>query len=379
MRTALDPSAQAAIVPPAMKPFFLLPLCAVFVLLPQRAAVAGPEALPAGTSAKVLVLENENTMQGTAERVGAQYRIRRVVGETWVPAERVLCVCGSMEEALAFVRSRANLQDPDERLRLARWCRANGLHAQAVAEVRAAVALRPEHAPTRRLLDHLEQAAANHPAAIPVQPAVSEGPTPNVDLTADCLGLFNIKVQPILMNTCAGCHTPAHAGPFKLMRAYEVNLENRKTLQQNLAAVLAQVNFNQPQASPLLTKAVSDHGRVGQAPLHNRQTPAYRALEDWVRLTLDNNPQLREQITPPSSAAPEAHPPGPHLESVWGEGASRTTPPGTASPTAPGTAPAPPGAQDPGALPPAPPTGTPDPFDPEEFNRQAHPEQPRGQ
>jgi hypothetical protein len=286
-----------------------------------------------------------------------------------VAAERVLCVCGSMDEALAFVRSRANLKDPDERLRLAHWCRANGLHEQALVEVREAVKLRPEHAPTRRLLNLLEQAAASRPPATPAPPAVAEGPTPNVDLTADCLGRFNTKVQPILMNACAACHTPAHRGPFKLTRAYEVNLENRKTLQYNLTAVLAQVNFNQPQTSALLTKAVSDHAGVGRAPMRNRQSPAYRALEDWVRLTLDNNPQLREQkSSPPAPAAPDARPTAPRSESAWGEDARSTAPaarndkqdrsatPATGTPAAP-----------------------PDPFDPEEFNRQAHPDKARGQ
>jgi hypothetical protein len=192
-----------------------------------------------------------------------------------------------------------------------------------------------------------------------------------VDLTAECLGLFATRVQPILMNTCAQCHTPVHPGAFKLVRAYEVNIENRKTLEQNLAAVLAQVNFNQPQASPLLTKAVSDHARVGRAPLRGRQVAAYHALEDWVRLTLDNNPQLREQAAAP--AGPETHAKASRPGSAWGEDAGHTTtpagtPPASAAPG--GTTGAPPAAS---------PAGPSDPFDPEEFNRLAHPDKPRGQ
>jgi hypothetical protein len=191
---------------------------------------------------------------------------------------------------------------------------------------------------------------------------VPESPAANVDLTADCLGMFARKVQPILMNTCAQCHTPNHPGAFKLERAYEVTLENRKTLGQNLAAVLAQVNFNQPQASPLLTKAVSDHGRVGQPPIRSRQVPAYRALEDWVQLTLDNNPQLRPPGAAP--AGPEPAPsPAARSETAWGEDAGRAAPAATPA----------------GAAPAATPAGPPDPFDPEEFNRLAHPEKARGQ
>ncbi len=346
----------------------LLPLTAVFLLSSPGVVWADPQPPRPTSTGKVLLLENENTMEGDAERVGDQYRIRRVVGETWVPAGRVLCLCASMEEAFAHVRARANLNDPDERLRLARWCRANCLRDQALAEVRAAVQLRPDHAPTRRLLTNLEQSAASRttPAAAP-RPATPEGPTPRVDLTADCLGLFATRVQPILMNTCAQCHTPTHPGAFKLVRAYEVSLENRKTLEQNLAAVLAQVNFNQPQASPLLTKAVSDHARVGRAPLRGRQVAAYRTLEDWVRLTMDNNPQIREQAAA-SAAAPRSDP-DPHPDPVPAvPAAGAGTGPGAETEWGSGQ-----------TAPPARPAGPADPFDPEEFNRLAHPDKPNTQ
>ena len=40
-------------------------------------------------------------------------------------------LCGSLEEAYQFLRKRANLNDPDERLRLAEWCRQHDLREQA--------------------------------------------------------------------------------------------------------------------------------------------------------------------------------------------------------------------------------------------------------
>ena len=48
------------------------------------------------------------------------------MGETWVPAKNVLCLCDSLEDAYAFLRSRANPRDADERLRLARAWAAGG-------------------------------------------------------------------------------------------------------------------------------------------------------------------------------------------------------------------------------------------------------------
>ena len=70
---------------------------------------------------------------------------------------------------------------------------------------------------------------------------------------------------------------------------------NRKTIQQNLAAVLAEVNLVQPQNSLLLSKAVSVHGSQEQAPIKNRQAAAYRELEYWVWATLADNPQLHDE------------------------------------------------------------------------------------
>src|SRR6266542_2569640 len=140
-------------------PFRLL-LCGLVVVGALRAAAADkPEA------GKVLILDND--------RVGDRYRLRRSLGVTWVPAERVAGLCGSKEEALAFLRRRSNLDDPDERLRLARWCHLQGLREQALVEVKAAVELRPDHAESNRLLQYLEQSARYAEEAVkpPPEPA----------------------------------------------------------------------------------------------------------------------------------------------------------------------------------------------------------------
>ena len=236
------------------------------------------------------------------EKVGDVYRVRRLIGETTVTADRVLQLCGTLEDAYDFVRGRANLTDPDERLRLAEWCRLNGLHEHALTEVKAAVELRPDHPASRRLLTYLQESVPIQAAPPKAHPETPETKVP-LDLTEEALGQFATKVQPILMNTCAKCHANGHGGAFKLTRSYEATLLNRKTLQQNLAAVLGEVNFGQPQNSPLLSKAVSVHGPLEQAPIKNRQAAAYRSLEDWVRVTVAENPQLREQ-PPVRPAAP---------------------------------------------------------------------------
>jgi mono/diheme cytochrome c family protein len=325
------------------------------VLMSAGVAVARAGAADEPATGKVLVLDNEHTLEGNIERVGTQYRVRRIVGETWVSGERVLRLCADQESAYLFLRGRANLNDADERLRLADWCRQHGLRAQAIAEVQEAVQLRPQNVASRRLLDHLRQLdlTAEVAAKSAQEP---DAPAPVVDLTADSMGLFATRVTPILMNTCAGCHAADKGGKFKLTRSYESEGLNRKVIQQNLAAVLAQVNLHDPRVSPLLTKAVSVHGPLAQAPLRSRQSPAYRTLEDWVRLTLANNPGIHDLATA-TPADGHASAPAKNSAGFAADGSPADEPSPTPTPAA---APAKPAA--------------PDPFDPADFNRQVRPD-----
>ena len=119
--------------------------------------------------------------------------------------------------------------------------------------------------------------------------------------------------------------------------------------------------------------------------LKGRQAQAYRTLQDWVRLTLENNPQLRERLAslPPPPEKPPEPPP-----------ARRDGPPGT-PPAGPPKAvtpragvpvlPAPPDVPvqpravpvtpAPAATPPPEPADDPaDPYSPGPFNRRVHPE-----
>jgi len=284
-------------------------LCILALVAGTSLPVSAAQPETARTTGKVLVLDNERTLEGEIERVGEQYRVRRPVGELWVRAENTLRLCRTKEEAYAFLRSRANLRDPDEHLRLALWCYRQGLRGQALEEATAAVELRPNHAESRRLLLSLQRAAAHPASTQPVKPHEQAESTPTSqppELSTESLSLFISRVQPILMNACASCHATGRGGAFKLIRTYEVGMISRRTTQQNLVAVLAQIQKDRPSASPLLTKAVSIHGKPGemtQSPLKNREEPAYRSLEEWVRITLENTPprlaKMEGRVSPP--------------------------------------------------------------------------------
>jgi hypothetical protein len=370
----------------------LLSIGALFAaVLASRSAAEPPQPSTEGAAApsrgeraekpatgKVLVLDNERTLSGDIERVDDQYRIKRLIGETWVPASKALKLCNSLPEAYTFLRSRANLNDPDERLRLADWCRQHALTDQALAEAQAAAALldaqaadlrRPVDPRARRLVGYLLETKKR--AAAPAAPPPPATALPHVDVTADSLGVFVARIQPILMNACANCHTAGRGGSFQLTRTYSSSLSNRQALDQNLAVALAHVNPREPQLSRLLTKAVSLHAPgMTAAPLSGRRGQAYRTLEKWVFETLASNPQLREAMPPASASASAAPvltlPPPPTHAAAWGKERSESH---TAQPSLPpkeevkpksATAPA----QAPGS----------DPVDPDGFNRAYHPE-----
>jgi hypothetical protein len=194
-------------------------------------------------------------------------------------------------------------------------------------------------------------------------------PTQSVDLTAESMGQFASRVQPILMNACASCHASGQGGGFRLLRTYGVGNGNRMTTQQNLANVLTHLNLGQPLASPFLIKAASVHwtGSLTQAPFKNRQTPAYRTIEDWVRHTVASNPQLQETAAVAVGTAPFAEgrattaaptPPPAHGEEPVRPAAPTTL--GTVAKALP-------------APPPVAPAPAPDAYDPGDFNRANHP------
>ena len=327
------------------------------ILLGLRARGQEPQHI----TGHVLVLSNDRTMQGQIERDGDQYRVRRSVGETCVPADSVSCLCDTLEEAYAFLQSRANLQDADERMRLARWCQLHGLKSQAVAEMRSAVELRPSSKACQRLLESLERSNAAAEAGTSQgspKSGAEKAVTPTIEISSESMGQFVSRVQPILMNTCASCHVGEKGGAFRLARATEGETVSRRATQQNLAAVLGHITLARPEVSPLLVKAVSIHGDANQPPIKSRQSPPYRAIEDWIHATIANNPQLQDSTAGATPATAPEQKSAPQAQSAQ-LGFGRGTPASSSKPAVPAPGPGAPAA----AIPV-------DPFDPAAFNQQ---------
>ncbi len=246
-------------------------------------------------------------MEGDVEKIADQFRIRRGMAEGWIPADKAMRPCFDWAAAYVFMTARSNLSDPDERLRLVRWCQLNGLRAQALTEAKIALQMRPAHAETKQLVTILERTIAAEPVQAKAAPTAAPvtAPPPPIDLSSDSFALFATKVQPILMNTCVSCHSGGRGGDFQLIRT---DGGQRVSTQRNLAAVLAQVHMEKTVLSPLLIKAVSAHGGAANPPIISRQSPPFRSLQEWVENVLANNPHLRFTWTPPLAQAAHTQP-----------------------------------------------------------------------
>jgi hypothetical protein len=257
---------------------------------------------PAG---HVLLLPGDRGLEGDIEKVGEQYRVRRGTSEVWLPADKVVRLCTDWEDAYAFLKTRANLGDPQERLRLAHWCQLNNLPDKALGEAKVALEMRPRHEETRHLVAMLSRSVTTPPSPSAKTPAADGvkmrvAPPPS-DISSDSFAQFATRVQPILMNTCVSCHSGGRGGAFQLVRTEG---GQRALTQANLAAVLAQVRVDRPALSPLLIKAVSPHGNASNSPIKDRKTIPFRALQEWIESLLANNPHLKYREAEATTSAP---------------------------------------------------------------------------
>jgi hypothetical protein len=255
----------------------------------------------ARTTGKVLVLDNGNILEGNIVLCGDQFRIQRAVGEMWVPVAKGMRLCADWQEVFAFMSGQANLLDPDEHMRLARWCQLHNLREQALAEVAAVLTFQPSNQEAKHLKAALERDLAEKTTAHSVAAGEKSTPAPfpKMDISSGSMALFATRVQPILMNTCVSCHSGGKGGHFQLVRSSSGG--QRVATQRNLAAVLEQIDVHRPNVSPLLIRSVSAHG-LGKMPPLKSHSPAFDNLEAWVMQLLADNPQLKTEPASPALA-----------------------------------------------------------------------------
>ena len=123
---------------------------------PQGQAVA----LAPSPSPTVLSLYDGKVYQGTVQVDETAYSVVQNGGVLRFRKELVEGAFGSIREVYRFKAERVPARDPDERLKLARWCLSHKLNAEAKAQLLAVLELSPGNVEIKNMVANIDNAAA---------------------------------------------------------------------------------------------------------------------------------------------------------------------------------------------------------------------------
>jgi hypothetical protein len=242
----------------------------------------------------VLLFKGGRVIDGEVEETATHYVVYRSLGRVEVPRRQVEFVGNDLEDVYLHKAARIPGGDADQHLRLAEWCMLVGLHDHAIEHWEQVAELSGDPQKAQRMIESLErlrssaaQSAKNRSGARPPRApsatlgVLSTAPSPK-QLSQAQVSSFTVKVQPLLVRNCsnAGCHDSSHPGSFILQRSTR---PTPFTTQQNLRSVLALIDPQDPENSPLLVQALYPHGD-GQQSFRgfSIKDPAVATLVDWV-------------------------------------------------------------------------------------------------
>ncbi|MCA9045966.1 MAG: hypothetical protein KDA69_16685, partial [Planctomycetaceae bacterium] len=269
-----------------------LPASAIELI--EQAAVPVPQG--------VVVMNDGRVFEGNLREVPGGYRVEKADGTyNMVPFDLILATAESVPAAYRKLRNSVSFHTVDSHMKLAEWCRDQGLMQEARLEVAAALELEPLRSDARQLLKEIEANVNPRPLHHETAPApamTADGFTKPENRTAQGLSdeatrEFIIHIQPMMMNKCgnARCHGGDQIGRefhFQMVRG---QTNQTRTSDQNLAALMAQIDFASPEASPLLQKpqeSTEFHRFVFRGSTGIRQL---QILQAWVaQVARDKSP-----------------------------------------------------------------------------------------
>ncbi|HEX8201131.1 MAG TPA: hypothetical protein VF590_11630, partial [Isosphaeraceae bacterium] len=146
--------------------YLIVGLSAPGLLWLATRGLAGPEGNPgaagvssASPSPTVILLSNGRLLHGELREDGAGYELKQKGGSIRFPRGAVEKTFGSIQEVYRYKLGRLPREDPDEQMKLARWCLSQGLNAEARERLAEVVARYPGHPQAKAMLQNLALAA----------------------------------------------------------------------------------------------------------------------------------------------------------------------------------------------------------------------------
>ena len=258
----------------------------------------------------VLVLHSGNVVKGELMPRPGGYEVAVPGGQMLVSAGNIKFAARDMDDA--YHRMRASFQNlsPDVHLHLARWCLSHQMKSAARREALDALHLDPNRQDAKGILESLarmeRRLKESEGKPKDLQQTIAESMVSHRlslgGLPAEQARQFTLRIQPIMINKCAQCHA-SHKTEFQLVRYGRIM--KPRISEQNLAAVLAQVDLESPESSPLLVHSMTMHGGSRRSSFPGRSGGIQLdLLRTWVRGVAQHlQPTLAGRSSQPSSTA----------------------------------------------------------------------------
>ena len=281
-----------------------------------------PHATAPSSVERVLLKTDGRVLRGVITEEGADYVVRQRAGEFRLKKFDVEQVLGSTAEVYRYKRSLVPEADPDEHLKLAKWCLAQNLQGEAKVEVLAVLALSPKTREAKAMLASIEAGEARLAHAprvddgvvrtggeMPARRAMPAGAPSEIDpsvlqqarrelgvstvpvifdlspaIAAKRADQFARVVHPVLQAACARCHAESYDGAFQLVQVRSRKDMTANVFRANLDATLRLVDPANPSQSELLSSALLPHGKApAKRPIFGGSNdPGFQILSAWV-------------------------------------------------------------------------------------------------
>lgn len=300
-------------------------LSPIFSLLPPQTPTALAQNAPERQT-QFLIKQDGSLLEGVINVSGGYYTVEVAQGKgiLYVRKEQVYKVVDSIAQAYQEKLQTMVYQDAREFLSLAEWCIQNKLYPQAQEALNQAQKQQNNHPMIKvyqRRLDLAQEQAlreaqqeqaqaqtretsdsglsgnseengranANNATAVNLEEEANrqillqqralEQMARN--MPGDTLKQFTSEIQPLLQSGCgtASCHGAETQTDFKIIPSAS---KARSLTLRNLYSALRQVNRENPQNSPLLTKAVEAHGQLEVPIFSKSRASAYSRLVSWT-------------------------------------------------------------------------------------------------
>ncbi len=270
---------------------------------------------PASSSTfSVLLMSNGTVVRGeiTDDPAAGAYRLKIPGGQVPYPKTRVKRAGHSIEELYRYQVEALPKGDPEERMKLVRWCLTEHLPGFAREQLADVLKICPDDPVAERMAKNLEANAENNDRDPAVQQTSGEVPRGDAPATLDpgivkkvrkgfgnnlpeifdlppavavpLASKFAELVQPVLQMKCAGCHNEKYQGEFQLVPVRtRKDLQNPDVARANLDAALRLVNPNDFARSDLLSAGLVPHGPNKGAIFTGPNDRQYKVLVTWVR------------------------------------------------------------------------------------------------